>query len=78
MKIKFENIDVENLKKIRELINDIIETDKNEMELTEENLKKAHDIVDKMITLRNILLMRLKSGTIKIVSSDGTELTRMF
>ncbi len=48
------------------------------MELTEENLKKAHDIVDKMITLRNILLMRLSSGTIKIVSSDGTELTRMF
>ena len=74
MKIKIENNDKEILKNLKQLINEALNLDSEELELTEENLQNAKRIKDKLneiITLQ----FRYRGINIKIVNSDGTELT---
>ena len=77
MKIVFENFDKGNLIKCKKIIENILNSDTEEMEFTEENLKKAKGIIDDYYDLKTQLLI-WTSAQIKVVSSDGTELTRMF
>lgn len=77
MKIKFKDINREELETLKNNLEEIMSMDFNEMELTEENLKKAKCIKDKVNSLRRFQYNF--SGTeIIIVSTDGTELTRMY
>ena len=76
MKIKFKDINREELETLKNNLEEIMSMDFNEMELTEENLKKAKCIKDKVNSLHRFQYNF--SGTeIIIVSPDGTELTRM-
>lgn len=77
MKIKFADFDKEELIKFKELIDKILNEDLEDMELTEENLIKAERIVNLINSIRSKQVFS-SSAHIKIVSSDGTELTTMY
>lgn len=77
MKIKFKDFDKEELIKFKELIDKILNEDLEDMELTEENLIKAEKIVKLINSIRSKQVFS-SSAHIKIVSSDGTELTTMY
>lgn len=77
MKIKFKDFDKEELIKFKELIDKILNEDLEDMELTEENLIKAEKIVNLINSIRSKQMFS-SSAHIKIVSSDGTELTTMY
>lgn len=77
MKIKFKDFDKEELIKFKELIDKILNEDLEDMELTEENLIKAEKIVNLINSIRSKQVFS-SSAHIKIVSSDGTELTTMY
>ena len=72
MKIKIKIFDEEKLKETREAIKklDNMNLQDTELELTEENLKKAKEIKD-------LCSKGWFRTEIKIVSSDGTELTKL-
>ena len=75
MNIKVE-IDKKELKEIKKAIDSLIKIELNEMDLTEENLKKAKEIQQRS---RDIVskCWKYKDIEIKIVSSKGKELTRI-
>ena len=77
MEIKFKDFDKEELIKFKELIDKILNEDLEDMELTEENLIKAEKIVNLINSIRSKQVLS-SSAHIKIVSSDGTELTTMY
>lgn len=76
MKIKFENINKEQLEEVRKLIDEILSIDFKEMELTEGNLQKAKQIKDKSNKIF-LLQYSIRPINIKIVSSSDVELTEI-
>lgn len=73
MKIKIEIENTERIKEAKNALDEIISMnlENKEMELTEENLKRAKEIKD-------ICSKGWVRAEIKIVSTAGTELTKLF
>ena len=76
MKIKFDTDNLKKLQKIKNVIEEILESDFSELELTEENIKKAREMKSKFIELKK-LYWDFTGLDIKIISSAGTELIKM-
>lgn len=76
MKIIFENENLKELEKLKEAINEILEINLKELELTEENIKKAKAIKEKSKNITK-LYWDFKGINAKIISSEGTELTKI-
>lgn len=74
MKIKIDDKSIVVLKELKKNIEKLLEIETNDMEVNEENLKKAKEISD---TIYNIGSSTFRVGgvKIKIETSDGTELT---
>lgn len=77
MKIIFENKNLNELKNIKETIDEVLKIDFKELEVTEENIKKAKEIERKVKSISK-LYWNFKSVEAKIISSDGTELTKIY
>ena len=71
MKIILDKRSINELNILKKEIEDILSINDKELELTDENLKTIKDIKHKIFELR----VHRPSVDIKIVSSDGTELT---
>lgn len=76
MKIKIESNDKTTLNDLKQLIDEALKIDSEEWELSEENLQKAKRIKDKINQII-MLQFRYKGIDIKIVNSDGAELTKI-
>lgn len=74
MKIEVDNIHIKKLKELKENIEKLLSIDFEEMEVTEDNIKKVKEILSEINATgkSEFYYGRLY---IKIVSSDGTELT---
>ena len=76
MKIKIESNDKTTLNDLKQLIDEALKINSEEWELSEENLQKAKRIKDKINQII-MLQFRYKGIDIKIVNSDGAELTKI-
>lgn len=76
MKIKFKNINRKELEALKNNLEEVMRIDFNEMDFTEENLKKAESIKNKVNSLHTFQY-NFRGTEIIIVSPDGTELTRI-
>lgn len=76
MKIVINETKINGLKELKENIEELFESYVDNMEFTEENLKKISELVDKV---NSSGLKQFNYGLMKveIVSSDGTKLTIM-
>lgn len=73
MKIGIDNRNLETLEEMKKIIDEILDANFKDMDCTEENLKKAKEIIKKSTEL-NLVQAHFRVN-IKIVDSDGTELT---
>lgn len=76
MKIKINDKSIANLKELKQNIEKILEIETNNMEINEQNLKKAKEISDTIYKIES-LIFGIGGLKIKIETSDGTELTIM-
>lgn len=74
MKIKISNMNKKQLEDLKVLIDEILNTNFEDMDLNEANLKKIKNLKQKADMIANIQY-RYRGLDIKIVNSDGTELT---
>lgn len=74
MKIKISNHHISNLKDLKEDIEELLSMNFENMEVTEDNIKKVKEISRKINSIGKSEF-HFGSLYIKIVSSDGTELT---
>lgn len=77
MKIKFDTSNIKELQKLKILIDELLDTDLKDMEFSKENMKKAKNISEKS-KLINQLQYRFRGIDAKLVSPDGTELTKIY
>lgn len=76
MKIAFELKNLNKLSKMKEAIDEILNINFEELELTEENIKKAISIKEKIKGIKK-LYWDFEGIDVKIISSEGTELTKI-
>lgn len=76
MKIKLENEQetIQALNKIKSNVDFILKQNLCEQDATEENIRKAKEISQKILEIKYLNLNCVK---LKLVSSDGEELTRL-
>lgn len=74
MKIKYVNFNKKKLKNLKKVIDILLDLSESEVDFTEDNIKRAIEIKTLVNNIKQEA--RFDSDTyIKIVSSDGTELT---
>lgn len=76
MKIVFKTKNLNKLAEIKDVIDEILNINFEELELTEENIKKAISIQEKIKDIKK-LYWDFEGVDIKIISSEGTELTKI-
>lgn len=74
MKIKIDDTNIENLKKIKDNIEKLLQVYSKDMEFTEENVKRVKEAVDK-VNASGKYQFQYGNTRAKIVNSDGTEFT---
>lgn len=74
MKIKIDNRDMIVLKELKENIEKLLEIEMDDMEVNEQNLKKAKEIADTIYKIGSSTF-RVGGLKLRIETSDGTELT---
>jgi len=76
MKIKIDKRNIDNLKEIKSNIEELLDVYSDDMEFTEENVTKVNNAINK---LNESGKYQFQNGytKMKIVNSDGTELTIM-
>lgn len=74
MKIKIDNRNMIALKELKENIEKLLEIEMDDMEVNEQNLKKAKEISDTIYKIGSSTF-RVGGLKLKIETSDGTELT---
>lgn len=77
MKIKFDTSNIKELQELKILVDELLDTDLKDMEFSEENMKKAKNICEKSKFI-NQLQYRFRGIDAKLVSPDGTELTKIY
>lgn len=74
MEIKIDNKNMIALKELKENIEKLLEIEMDDMEVNEQNLKKAKEIADTIYKIGSSTF-RVGGLKLKIEISDGTELT---